>query len=415
MTTILSPDTFKHMIEIQTLNGHLLYALTNKPSGMIEYKSILEGIFNKANYNIDGQSNLLGHIFLKDKNTNEVYELSAKLKYKNGEPTKLILIIDKTKYNYINGINTPANSFKKISEKKEFEQLDIDYDKTLSIAYNFIDTSLKYQKYENDKIIISINEYKKQEYVSINVITLDGQIITLKLNSKGKLSQIIDALYPNYIYETHNIAIEFTDINKKNITYHLSGYTDMFAYRFNDNDTVKLVETKEKWHQYDMQYEDKTIMSIGIYYYNLGSMYMHSAETYCYSAANDICGINTWYKYRKFNDNTEKTETINLTNYGYGQLFVKTLSGKTITLEFDATDPIVKIMKQIKDKETTFINQQRLIFAGKQLEMMKAIGMYNIKKESTIHMVLRLCGGMYHETSGRNGEYKSLSTIYFII
>lgn len=97
------------------------------------------------------------------------------------------------------------------------------------------------------------------------------------------------------------------------------------------------------------------------------------------------------------------------------QLFVKMLTGKTITILVLDSFLVSELKALIAYTENIPIDQLSIIFAAKQFENNNKLSDYKVSECSTLHLVLRLRGGMYHETSGRAGNYNSLKSCLFLI
>lgn len=75
------------------------------------------------------------------------------------------------------------------------------------------------------------------------------------------------------------------------------------------------------------------------------------------------------------------------------QLLVKTLAGKTITVDVEKSDTVETLKQRISEKEGIPVDQQRLIYSGKQVDSERTLEDYGVEAGATMHLVLRLRGG----------------------
>ncbi len=75
------------------------------------------------------------------------------------------------------------------------------------------------------------------------------------------------------------------------------------------------------------------------------------------------------------------------------KIYVKTLTGKTLTFYVEPSDTILKVKLKVQDEEGIPPNEQKMVFAGKVLEHDRTLADYNINAESYLHIVLSLRGG----------------------
>ena len=135
------------------------------------------------------------------------------------------------------------------------------------------------------------------------------------------------------------------------------------------------------------------------------------------SEASKLVIDNSYKNANKILNNIYDPEKAKLYNY-IDQIYAKTISGKTTVLkinDFANNITIADLMVMIANQNGIATDQQRLIYSSIALEPSETLQKYDIQKNSILHLILRLRGGMYDETSGKAGDFKPLQSCIFFI
>ena len=297
-----------------------------------------------------------------------------------------------------------------IDEKESIKTLKNKIYKITKIHPYFQNIKGKWISYDEnygytDPFIESIENGMKivlETYKSILVKTDSGVSTNINIKQNENIFQIKEKIFKNLKIPIYRQILKFGNIelnedNKLLLNYNKENDNKLFE---NENNYFYVSFKKEENISVNISVEDK-IEKFNLDYLetirNLYSLLEKRIERKI-SIYNEVLQFENEYLFILDSFLVQngflgrKNFNIILIKHSYF-IFVKRLTGETITIICDQSDKIEKIKKSIEKINGVLVDDQRLIFSGKQLEDNRTLAEYNIQKEATIHQVLRLRGG----------------------
>jgi len=447
MTSVLNPSDFNYLVSVQTPANNTLHGLTNDPS--TTYGDVLAYLLHNVKLRLDqgddqkpDSSLFLSHndeiqYNLTKPITFESNKVSLKLVnvkgYNNYEPNLLEKRIKELELN----LKIKTNNNQRLRNK--FIEIDQEYNKQFADKLtkineekiNDVNHIKQYYKIISrfNKINLTIMHGEKKYSVNIQPTTMVGDLLELiQIKYKIDLSDLTlvhEKIIKLKLVKQNDVDEKQPNAKTKTIVKNLLNSKDLTDYFIENNEILYLkklsYQQKIIWYQ-DKKYDIKLYENENLYQKindvvfngnNDMNLFELSKKSKVYFEDIKKNKEKAMKQFKNIDEYTLYVSDIKISSYCI-VLFIETLTGKIISIyECEPSSYVEDLKHEITKIERIPDSQQKLIFAGKQLEDGRQLGDYNIQKNSKLHLILKLRGGMFHETSGRNGNYEPFKKIIF--